>query len=384
MVEPTVVPLHLASLLLIAAAPASPPSTDAASVDAVRQPRLRRGSLRLEGIDRAGFEEALALRVPDLRLEPRASTTTVDPSEPMAFIDLRPGPPTSQGSRRFSLTIVVSDGRAFDRDIDVAADEADSTRLLASTVANLLLAIEAGTVQADRADVPLPSLEPECPACTCPSPPACPVSSSPVEPAPEPEPGPESSPTQGLELAPVASLATVLGLGQPAQADRYAAFGGAVGMHARLPQALFFGTELRVVGRGEPTGTRLVRLRVALGGGIRLRRGPVSLGASVWGTVEPWWLRGAPIDPPPRPLWGLVARLSPALYESRLGGRDLALTVGPTFELAASASFDEGPQVGLVVIREQGQERSRLRVGGLELSTGFAATLWLGVPRRSR
>jgi hypothetical protein len=81
-------------------------------------------------------------------------------------------------------------------------------------------------------------------------------------------------------------------------------------------------------------------------------------------------------------LWGLAARLTPALHRPRLAGGAMALTIGPVLELAASASFVGGtPSVELVVVSEAGRERSRLRAGGIELSTALAGTLWFGLPR---
>lgn len=368
--------LSLASSLVAAPRPRPAEPAPSAEVETA-EPRLERGVLRVEQIDRAAFVEALALRVPHLRLEAMGEGTAPSPDESVAFVDLRPaGAPAEDGTRRFVLTIVVSDGRAFDREVDVGADETEPTRLLASTVANLLLAIEAGTVRADRDDVPLPTLEPAPPPCECP-PPSCPPTDQPSETGPaEPTPAPASR----LELAPVVAVSSVLGLGAPALADRFAAAGGAAGLHARLRRGAFFGTELRLSGRGHASGPRLLRLRVALGAGYRLRRGPLSLDASLWGTVEPWWVRGAPVDPPPRPLWGLAARVSPALWIPELGDRPLALRVGPVVELATSGSFgEEGAVAGSVVIRDGAGALGRLRVGGLELTTGLSASLWFGV-----
>lgn len=377
------------ALLLAAVAPASPSPRGAAAAEHAPAPRLHRGVLRLEGIDRAAFVDALALRVPELRLETLGEGPAVEPDEPVAFIDLRPAAqPTPEGTPRFSLTIVVSDGRAFDREVDLGPDEAESARLLASTVANLLQAIEAGTVKADRADVPLPTAAPACPACACPAAPECPAPRDTTEPTPaEPKPAtPDRArpgPRSRLQLGPVVSISALLGLGAPAQADRFAAYGATVGLHARLPRGLFFGAELRGVGRGEPSGTSLVRLRVAAGAGYRLRHRAFSLGASLWATVEPWWLRGAPIDPPPVPLLGLAARLSPAILEERLGDRDLALMIGPILELSTSAAFEEhGPRIDLITVRDGGEVSRHLRVGGVELSAGLSITLWLDAPRR--
>ena len=201
----------------------------------------------------------------------------------------------------------------------------------------------------------------------------------PVEPATVPSPLASRSPR--IELAPSLSLLVITGLGAPAAADRFAGFGGSVGVHARLRNGAFLGLGLRTAGRGEPAGTRVLRQRVALGGGYELRRESWALEASLWGTVEPWWLLGAPIDPAPRPQWGIVARLAPSFHRARLAGGRMGLSVGPVLELGVSASLGRGrPGIGLVAVTDGETVISRQRVGGLELSTGLAVTLWFGVP----
>jgi hypothetical protein len=374
----------LVSSLVVAPAGAEPSPPSIAAPVEHPSVRLQRGYLRLEGQppSRQALVDALVLRVPHLAFEPFEAAVGPSLRDGVAFVDVRAVPGAAlEPARAFDLTIVVSDGRAFDRRVQAGADEEETVRLLASTIANLLLAIEAGSVQADRGDVPLPTTEP---ACTCACPPAleCPV---PERPAPVREPGAASTPAPRIELGPMVWLGTVLGLGQPVRADRFAAVGGGVGVLARLRRGALVGAALRTSGRGEPEGTRLVRQRFALGAGYALRRDGWALEASLWGTVEPWWLVGAPIDPPPTPQWGLVARVVPSLERSGLAGGRLRLSVGPVLELGASAALTrEGPRVGLVVVRDGRDERSRLRVGGLEASLGLGATLWVGPRPRAR
>lgn len=340
--------------------------------------RLQRGYLRVEGLERAALVDALGLRVPHLAFEPFEAAAGAEVHEGVAFVELRRLPGLdAAGDVAFALTIVVSDGRAFDRRVSVGPDDRETVRLLASTVANLLLAVEAGSVVADRGDVPLPVAAPAAAcACECPAAPACPVAT--------PDHGPREplSPAPRVELGPSLALVTVLGLGAPASADRFAAAGVGVGVHARLRRGAFFIAELRTAGRGEAAGNRLVRQRVALGAGYQLRRGAWSLDASLSGTLEPWWFRGAPIDPAPRPLWGVVARLAPSLRHAHLGGGPMGLTLGPVIELGTSAQLTDGSaRIGLVTVDDGRSVLSRTRVGGLELATGLAATLWFGVPR---
>ena len=382
---PSVLASLIAALLVMPPAAASSPREPTTATSTTRAPvRLQRGYLRAEGLPRAELVDALALRVPHLAFEPFEAAAGIAVGDGAAFVDLRavssaPGGP----AEAFTLTIVVSDGRAFDRQVQAGADERENVRLLASTVANLLLAIEAGSVQADRGDVPLPTpvpgpavAEPPPCQCECPAAPACPV-------APAIEVATPARTPPVIELGPSLVLLSITGLGRPAAADRFAGFGGSVGVHARLGRGAFVGVAVRTAGRGEPAGTRVVRQRVALGGGYELRREGWALEASLWGTVEPWWLVGAPIEPAPRPQWGLVARLAPSLHREHLGGGRMGLSVGPVLELGASAELGAGgASIGLVTVTDGDSVRSRLRVGGLELSTGLAATVWFGPTRR--
>ncbi len=342
--------------------------------------RLEQGYLRVRGHERAPLVDALTLRVPHLAFEPFEAAAASPVSSPIAFVELQREPTVSDPDAvAFVLTIVVSDGRAFDRRVETRRDDDEIDRLLASTVANLLLAIEAGTVEADRGDVPLPApVAPTCPAvpeCECPEPPACPV---PVERPVEPE-TPVTVVPPRIEVGPVIGVSSILGLGEPASADRFAGAGATLGVHARLRRGALFGLEFRGAGRGTSSGIGLARTRFAVGAGYRLRRGAWSLGGSLWATVEPWWARGGEAEPEPSPSWGLAARISPALVVPGLAGDRLGLAIGPTLELATSASFtDDGLQTSLVTLESEGQTVSQLRVGGVELSTGLSVTLWFG------
>ena len=370
----------LLAALVAAPAPASAEAADPAApetqTDAARTV-LTRGYLRATGTSRDDLVEALVLRVPHLGFEPFEAATDPTSEGLAAFVELHlETEPADPEMVVFGLTIVISDGRAFDRRIEARPDDQETSRLLASTTANLLIAIEAGTVEPDRGDVPIPVAEPVCPTCECPQPVVCPV----PEPAPEPEPEPEPAPPPRLELGLAAYPSTVLGLGRPEQADRFAATTATVGLHGRLRNGAFFGAEFRMGGRREPAGGALLRFRAALGGGYHLRRGSWSLGASAWATIEPWSFQGAELDPAPAPLFGIAARLQPALVVPRVGDRPLTLTLGPVFEMAGSAMFDGRPEVGLVTVAADGVDISNTRVGGAEFTTGFFATLWFGLP----
>ncbi|MEM7154455.1 MAG: hypothetical protein AAF799_16530 [Myxococcota bacterium] len=371
----------LLAALVTAPAPAPTEATAEAAPEAesdTARTVLSRGYLRATGTSRDELVEALVLRVPHLKFEPFEAATDPTSDGLAAFVELHlESEPSESEAVFFGLTIVISDGRAFDRRIEARPDDEETSRLLASTTANLLIAIEAGTVEPDRGDVPIPVAEPVCPACECPDPVQCPAPA----PASEPEPEPEPAPPPRIELGIVAYPSSVLGLGLPEQADRFAAATGTLGLHGRLRNGAFFGAELRTGGRRELAGGALLRLRAAVGGGYHLRRGAWSLGASAWATVEPWWFQGADLDPAPVPLFGLAARLRPALVVPRVADRPLTLTMGPVFELAGSAMFDGRPEVGLITVAEDGADLSNTRVGGFELTMGFSATLWFGLPR---
>ena len=183
---------------------------------------LRAASLSGSGIDREAFREALRLRVPGVPLRDHGPTP---PEEPYVHVGVWPG---ERGS--FELSVIVSDGRAYDRVVAVRGD--DAAREVATHVANLLVAIAEGRIEADREDVPMPEPEPVEEVVQ-------PVEQEPSGPVPpQATPGPPKARMQvGLNLSGVA----VLGLGPPADLDRFSGAGGSLGVRLRFRNGVLLG-----------------------------------------------------------------------------------------------------------------------------------------------
>jgi hypothetical protein len=362
--------------------PTHQPGADEPS-PAVRRVELAR--LRVRGLELDPFAAALALRLPDVRLvahDGAAAPTTADSLA--VFVDLRP----AQTASAFALTIVASDGRAYDRTvaIDTGASSDELTRLLASHVGNLVSAIEAGTAAPDRENVPMPA-----PSAVS-EPVRCPVL-EPRPPCPEPAkrvaPPPPTPPA--FEIGIDAASVALLGLGAPADADRFAAWGGGAGMRLRHRSGVTPMLDVRVAGRGLPFALRLVRTRVAIGLGYVWRARGFELETAIAFTVEPWRLRnhGATRSladsegaaRATRPLLGGMVRVVPG-HRFAVGER-VQLRVGPRLELAASSVVGDRARVAELVIVDGGDRVAIGRLGGIELALGVELTLWIA-PRRPR
>ncbi|HWB76638.1 MAG TPA: hypothetical protein VG755_16850 [Nannocystaceae bacterium] len=354
----------------------------AAAPDAAAHIQLAR--LRVRDVDAQRFEAALALRLPDVKLVPHDREAPALGDGALAvFVDVgRSATPDA-----FALTIVVSDGRAYDRVVAVepGAPSDDVTRLLASHVGNLVSGIEAGTARPDRENVPMP-VEPIAPVepLRCPAPPPakpCPAPAKPATPIPPPT----------VELGVDGAAVAILGLGRPGDSDRFAAWGGGVGLHMRHRSGASVLVDVRVSGRALPFDLRMARARVALGVGYVLRVRSFELESTVAFTVEPWFLRheGAESSLADRngsgrdaePLLGGFVRLVPG-HVFRVKD-ELQLRIGPRFELgASSAAGDHGRVAQLQIV--QGDTRVEAgRVGGIELALGLDVTLWIGIRRRA-
>ncbi len=286
------------------------------------------------------------------------------------------------------LELVTSDGRAFDRTVRIDAEwtPAERRRVVARNVANLVEGIEAGVEAPDREDVAPPRAV-DCPE---PAPVKCP------QPRPEPIPGgsppseaqPDATRTPpGWELGPTLAFGGVIGLGAPADTDRFAGGGIGLGLHARLPSGLVLLAELRGFGRASTVAdTALVRLRTSVGAGYAWR--PASQHAEVAATagfgVEPWFVRrnGERSDVEQRvPAVGAWVRIAPGVLWD-LGPARVRL--GGWFEVAASAVPSNGGRVAKVVVETEGATAPAFRVGGAELAGGLETVIWLAVPPRRR
>jgi hypothetical protein len=360
-----------ASLFVAHIAPASgsTPTSESAPT------RVSRARLSIAGTPPDAFASALALRLPGVELV--GHDQSVGPSTGLdVFVDVRATTPHT-----FAITIVAADGRAFDRTIDTdpAATSDDVTRLLASHVGNLVAGIEAGTVEADRRDVPMPPPEPA-PA------PVCPKCPEPPPPQTAPQ-APEPLVPPRIEIGMHAQLGAILGLGAPTDTDRFSAWGGDLGLRLRAKNGLVALVEARVVGRETAYEQRLVRTRVGLGIGYAWRGAHVEIETLALATVEPWTLRseGARAtfedDRRIRPLLGGALRFVPGLLVQP--SPRVRMRVGPKIELAFSSAIgDEGEVIQLVV--DDGTRDVPIgRLAGLELDLGVELVLWLD-PRRTK
>lgn len=351
---------------------ADTPQAVTAEDEGPRLTRISAAILRAEGFERAGLERAIQVRLPALTLIAAAEDAppAVDGSL-RAFIELRRVSPT-----QVQLTLILADGRAWLRELEVDADA--PARPAASALANLIAGIEDDTLVPDKKDVPIP------PALVAPAPtaPAEPVPAvvcpePPVEPLPPPPPAPR------WELGPMLRGGATLGL------TGFAGLRGAglgLGLDARAPAGLLLAVDLqgttRVVERFQ-----VQRLRVAVGVGYGLRRGSFELPVAVMLGVEPWRLvndSGAvKIDSragAPGPLLAVGLRLSPG-FVAPLGRGGARLRAGVRAELWASGE----PAGGLRRPEIRLPAGGATSLGGVELHLGLELGVWFPVgkpPRR--
>lgn len=324
-----------------------------------------------DGLDPA-LADAVALRVgatPVLRAPLPADQAR--PTPPFAYVDLRP-----IDGATWEITLVVSDGRAYVRQVAVADRDPDAHRVVANHVANLVSAVEDGTAAPDREDatIPEPKVQTAEPA---------PV---PPTPCPEPTPPPAAPPPapQRIELGPSATVDNILGLGAPSDVDRFAGWGGSLGLAVRFPAGALLLADVRGSGR-TGSGTRMTRVRAALGAGYAYRRRSLELGIAAMGTVEPWFVtQGAERvefsgNPGTAPLLGGLLRLSPGLHVRTAAGP--RLRVGVRADLAFSGDAAGGRTVVISDTDGTGSPTRLFRAGGVELATGVELQLWFPVGR---
>ncbi|MCB9565921.1 MAG: hypothetical protein H6710_01630 [Myxococcales bacterium] len=392
-------PAILAALLL-----ASPTASWAAlGPGAQGQPDAegrRRVLLHARGVPAEAIADALALRAPDLDVVVASDRDAIRDAPSIPLVIVRPGP------EGHAITVVLSDGRAFDR--HVPEDSTQGPRVIASALANLLAAIAEERVSADRRAVSAASeleaagepaeglelgdgLEP-----AEPEPEPAPEPEPEPEPAPEPEPEPEPEPapapaptwTLGPELVPLALLL-------PGAASESGVLGGGgllVAATARSPRGARVGVDLRALWRGREELV-LHRYRVAVHGGYELTRGRLALTGDAFFGVEPWLLRkegervglgAAGTSDPRRTALAIGLRLSPALDLAVGRERDAHLRLGGWLELGYAGVIDNGLSgVRLSLPGDDGSSATPIfRVGGVELSVGLALALRLGLRRR--
>lgn len=338
--------------------------------------------LRTADLDAGAFGRELALRLPAARIVGHDADPATTPGFTV-FVDVQ-----RDGASAWSLTLVASDGRAYDRRVaaDAISSADDVVRLLAGNVGNLVAAIEAGTVLHDRNDVPIPApvvAAPACPACPQPKPPApCP--------APTTAASSNATPPAELELGLGIAPSVAIGLGEPDDADRFTAAGGDLGIWLRHRSGALVGAEVRVLGRALAFHTSIVRTRIGIGVGYAWRRGSFELASTAAFGVEPWSVRAAGSrsdlgdtegqERAGAPLLGGSIRIVPA-HRFEIGG--VGVRVGPRVEVAASSAIGDGGRVAQLFVDDGDALASIGRIGGWELGLGVDVVVWIPLrPKR--
>ena len=345
------------------------------------RPRLRAVALRADGVDASAVADALRLRLAEVTVTTGALPAS-DPDAPA--LDLFAKVEAGASSEEVRLTLVASDGRAFDRTIELAPEQDASQRAatVARTIAVLAPGIEAGTVTPDRDDVAIPSeARDECEPCPEPLPPA----ELPPEPVVVPPEPPREDPPR-LEIGPGVRLSVGTGLGAPREVDRFAGGGGSVDVALRLRSGAVVLAGARFVtrtgGDEDAPRTRVNRLRVLVAGGYAWRpaAGAFELESLAGLSVEPWWVRRdgerVSFDEPSPPLIGGILRLAPGGVVRR---ERVALRFGAFAELALAWLPRAGAGVARVSASRNGVLTPLFRVGGPEVVFGLEARAWFGV-----
>lgn len=287
----------------------------------------------------------------------------------------------------WALELVTSDGRGFDRVLQMEAEwtRTERRRFAAANIAQLIEGVEAGTLPPDR-EAAAPSQV--CEVCTTPGPPEVILIPGNVQvqcPDPPPEP---PAPARRWRLGVWAAPTAVLGLGEPDDRSRFAGGGGLLGLVARAPSGVLILTEVRGLrASSSALDASLGRARISLGSGAVLRAGGGELEFQGALSVEPWWLRrgGESVAVPGRgPALGAWARVvAGAVWE----WRTTSLRVGGWTELAVSGVVgDDGVQVaGVSLETVDGGQTTRtptFRVGGVEVSAGLQLQVAFAVGAR--
>ncbi|MCH9682765.1 MAG: hypothetical protein K0V04_15120 [Deltaproteobacteria bacterium] len=332
--------------------------------------------LRPRQIDAEALLDGLSLRSPG-----RTLAVPPWPDQPRERFGLYAVATVQLDGERMKITVVLSDGRAYYRTVRATAEGAP--RLAASTIANLLAAIEEDELPPDEKDVPLPPEQ---------EPPEQPVVETPADPPPLPEVEPEiitePEPPLPLEVEVIGAGALGGALGPPAPSG-FVGGGGVLGLELRWPS----GAVASVAARSHwhrPDALVVGRTRLSVGGGYAWRRGRFSLRTVLAFDVEPWGVRRAGarerVGYPDGERRGFGLQLGGHLrvvpaYRVPLGSR-LALRVGPRLEVGGSALGRAAGIARLVVADQDGGRTTVARVGGLELFGGIELGLAWSVPRR--
>lgn len=364
--------LSASVLIDIPASAGSPGETMSGPVAAT--PRVTRILVRPGAPGGEGLLEDLRLRLPETVIGVQPAS---EPSEGLTvFVALRD---LAEGDG-WALELVTSDGRGFDRALQMEGEwsRSERRRFAAANIAQLIEGVEAGTLPPDREAVALPQV---CEARTTPGtpeaillPPGNVVVQCPDPPPEAPTPVLARGWRFGVRVAPAA----VLGLGEPDDRSGFAGGGVMLGVVARAQSGVLVLTEVRGLRAFSPTlDASLGRARISLGSGAVLRAGDggeLEIQGAV--SVEPWWLRrgGESVTLPGRgPALGAWARV---VAGSVWRWRASSLRVGGWTELAVSGVVGgDGIRVaGVSLETDAGGQTTRtpaFRVGGVEISAGL-------------
>jgi len=362
------------ALILLTQSPPGPASAERAAdqddeLPAPDAPRISVAILRADDLDHAALTRAIQLRSPALTIVRVGdeAPSAVD-GQLRVYIEVR-----RADAAHVDLTLILADGRAYLRRVDVDAEA--PARPIAGALANLIAGIEDDTVAPDRKDAPVPEVLVAAPAPQKqPEPTPQPASQTKPEPAPAP---PQDDPPR-WQLGPVLRLGATLGL---APFDPgFHGLGPGGGLDVRSPRGLLLALDVQYLAR--PLGAySLGRTRVAIGVGYALRRGNFELPLALLLGVEPWRLRDdqgtvriASMEGPPKPLLGLGLRLSPG-FSARVA-RSARVRVGLRLDLWTSGQPAKG---GLRPPELHIPEGPRVALGSAELHLGLEIGLWFGV-----
>jgi hypothetical protein len=328
--------------------------------------------LRALRVEVVGFAEEAVLAALRLRLPRLEVARHADPpgAPPDAFVRV-----SRSAADAGEIQVIAADGRAYARRFAVEVEQ--EVRVVATTTANLLFAVEQGTLPPDREGVAMPDAPSERTAPRA-------VTTGPAE-GTTPRTPPRPRAATRWELALAVHGAAALAVGPPRAGGALAAGGGGLGLEVRAPRGAALALELRGAGvRGDEVGA--ARLRVAVGAGYVLRRGRFELPVLLALAVEPWWAtlggRGAPVFAGAAaarrsPLIGGYLRVEPALRVALARGPVRGLRIGPRIELGGSFVVDGGARVAVLADAEG---TPQVRLGGLELAVGVGAALQFAAP----
>jgi hypothetical protein len=349
----------ISGLLLLAPAPASAAAHDPGGA-AIARGRIN-GIVLDAGMPQLDeVERGLQLRIDGRGIVRSDRVRPPRDGELFAYIEL-----AQVQAEAAELALILSDGRAYRRRI--LAPAAERPRELATSIANLVAAIEEDTVAPDARDVPLPE-------------PLRAVVSPEVPPPPVP-------PTVPRREWGWSARGEVIAAAGPPSPQGLAAAGGSMAVTMRWRACATFGAGLRAAGL-QRRGWGLARVRVDLTGGWTWRRPAFELAVAAGVSLEPWLLvrHGATLSLADArrkaPLLGGLVRVAPRWF--RPLAHDRALVIGPVLELAGAAMPTRDG--GVVRVRERvGTDvRDVFRLGGLEIIAGLELGLWLPAPRAER